>query len=248
MKKIFFLFLCFSGVSGHAQHTGKLYAVLAGVSEYRQSENNLTYSHQDAVEMYNLLKQQTDTSRLKLLVNRQATKAGIVDAMNRLFLQTGEDDVVIFFFSGHGNKGMFFAHDTPVTFQDLSAVFKKCRASRKLIFADACLSGTFRQSGTGQPAAHGNEMDDKRVLLFLSSRSDQNSKESLSLKNGAFTFFLAAGLRGGADANRDKKITARELFNFVSPRVKKHTAETQAPVMWGKFEDNMVILNWNKNR
>ena len=244
MRKVLFLFLCFSGVFAHAQGHGKLYAVLVGVSEYRQSENNLIYSHQDAVEMYHLLKRQTDTSRLKLLVNREATKTAILHAMEQLFVRTGADDVVIFFFSGHGNSGKFYAHDTAVTFRDLSAVFRKSRAKRKLIFADACFAGTFRQSGTEQPVSHGNEMDDKRVLLFLSSRSDQTSKESLSLKNGTFTFFLTAGLQGGADANRDRKITARELFDFVGPRVKEQTQGKQVPVMWGKFEDDMIILNW----
>jgi uncharacterized caspase-like protein len=241
MKKILFILLCFSGVFAQAQSGGKLYAVLAGVSEYRDG-NNLTYSHQDAIEMYNLLKQHTDASRLKLLVNRQATKAGIISVMNQLFARAGADDLVIFYFSGHGNNSMFCAHDEILSFWDLSSIFKKCQAKRKIIFADACFSGTFRQSGTGQTASQGNRMNRENVLLFLSSRSNQLSWENLSVKNGAFTFYLIAGLRGSADANRDRKIMARELFNFVYPRVKQHSRGKQVPVMWGNFKDNMLIL------
>lgn len=243
MKKLIILFLCLSGVFVQAQGAGKLYAVLAGVSKYSQPGNDLTYPHQDAIEMYNLLRQHTEASRLKLLINRQATRAGIINAMNQLFARAGAEDVVMLYFSGHGNNSVFSAYDETLRFQDLSTVFKRIAAKRKIIFADACLSGTFRQSGTGQTATQGNSMSNEQVLLFLSSRSNQTSRESSSLKNGIFTYFLAAGLRGKADANRDRKITARELFNFVNRRVKEHTGGRQVPVMWGKFENNMVILN-----
>ncbi len=54
------------------------------------------------------------------------------------------------------------------------------------------------------------------------------------------------GLRGGADADHNKVVTARELFDFVYPRVKEHSKGIQVPVMWGKFEDRMEILNWNR--
>ena len=244
MKKIIILFLCFSGVFAQAQGDGKLHAVMAGVSEYRQPENNLTYAHHDANDMYNLLKQHTEPSRLKLLVNAQATKAGIMNAMNQLFTQAGANDVVILYFSGHGNNGMFLAHDATLSFRDLSAIFKKIPAKRKIIFADACFAGTLRQSGSEQSASPGNRMNDEHVLLFLSSRSDQQSREDRGLKKGTFTFFLTAGLKGGADTNRDRKITARELFNFVNPRVKERSNGRQVPVMWGKFEDDMIILKW----
>jgi uncharacterized caspase-like protein len=68
------------------------------------------------------------------------------------------------------------------------------------------------------------------------------------LHNGAFTFFLIAGLKGGADANRDRMITAKELYDFVRPQVEEQTGGKQIPVMWGKFEDDMVIMNWKNNQ
>jgi uncharacterized caspase-like protein len=150
------------------------------------------------------------------------------------------------YFSGHGTTGYFFAHDREIEFTSLQAIFKKTGAKRKLVFADACHSGALR-TASGQPAAtqtHAGVGD--HVLLFLSSRSGQTSKESTALKNGAFTYFLIAGLKGGADANNDRVIAARELFDFVHPKVNEATKGTQNPVMWGKFDDTMVILNWEK--
>jgi uncharacterized caspase-like protein len=246
MKKSIFLLILFAYASVlHAREEGKLYAVLVGVSEYRQAENNLSYSHQDAIEMYNLLKLQTPVSNLTLLIDRQATKDSIVEATRRLFAKAQPEDQIIFFFSGHGNSDRFFTHDRELTFQTLQKLFKESRAKRKMILADACFSGTFRTSGAESPAPAAPDTDE-RVMLFLSSRSSQTSRESSLLKNGLFTYFLIAGMKGGADADRDRTITARELFDFVYPRVKEQSGGTQIPVMWGKFEDSMTIMNWTK--
>ena len=236
MKKLLFIVLLALPLSVE----GKIYAVLVGVSEYEQSANNLTYCHRDAIEMYALLKDYTPPDRMKLLTNKQAKHDNIVYYTRQLFQQAQADDIVIFFFAGHGNNDVFFAHDKALYFSILKSIFKQSKANRKLIFADACFSGTLRQSGN--PAASANTDLGKNVLLFLSSRSNQYSHENSALRNGIFTYFLLAGLRGGADVNKDGYITAKELFNFVYPKVKQRSGGKQNPVMWGKFDENMIIL------
>jgi uncharacterized caspase-like protein len=234
------ILLCTFGIHTCAQ--GKLYAVLVGVSEYRDASDNLTSCHRDAIEMYDLLKRHTSPSNLTLLTNRRACRDSILRAAADLFTKTHPEDIVVFFFSGHGNSGCFYAHDKILPFKSLQAIFRKTKANRKLIFADACFSGTLR---TSQPHTDtGATSMGSNVLLFLSSRSNQTSIDEPSLKNGLFTFFLLAGLRGGADANRDRTITAKELFDFVGPKVKEQSRGEQAPVMWGKFDDNMPIIVW----
>ena len=64
------------------------------------------------------------------------------------------------------------------------------------------------------------------------------------MSNGFFTAYLERGLRGAADANKDRDITAKELFVYVSNGVQKLSKGKQHPVMWGKFDDNMSILRW----
>jgi len=219
---------------------GKIWAVLIGVSEYANPASNLTYCHQDAIDMYELLKEHTTTDRMKLLTNRQATHSNIVYYTQQLFQQARHDDIVIFYFSGHGNDNIFATHDKSLYFSTLQKIFKSSKAKRKLIFADACYAGTLRQPGN-QSTSNNSDLG-KNVLLFLSSRSNQYSSEDYALRNGIFTYFLLAGLRGGADANKDGYITAKELFVFVYPKVKERSNGRQIPVMWGKFDENMVIL------
>jgi hypothetical protein len=61
-----------------------------------------------------------------------------------------------------------------------------------------------------------------------------------------FTKHLLRALKGGADADNDRIVTAQELFAFVSKRVRSERSNRQHPVMWGKFEDNLCVINWNK--
>ena len=61
------------------------------------------------------------------------------------------------------------------------------------------------------------------------------------MRNGIFTTYLLSGLEGSADTNRDGRVTAKELFTFVSRRVRSATGNLQHPVMWGKFDSDMIL-------
>ena len=219
---------------------GGIYAVLVGISKYEKPGNNLSYCHRDAIEMYETLKAHTPSDRMILLTDAQAKHDNIVSYTKRLFQQAQPDDMVIFFFSGHGNSNIFMTYDKNLNFNTLKSIFKQTKAKRKLIFANACSSGTLRQPS--RQTSSGNVNPGNNVLLFLSSRSNQDSFEDLSLRSGIFTYYLLAGLKGKADLNKDGYITAKELFDFVNPKVTESTKGKQVPVMWGKFNERMIIL------
>jgi len=50
--------------------------------------------------------------------------------------------------------------------------------------------------------------------------------------------------KGNADANRNRIITAKELFDFVYSGVIQISGGKQHPVMWGNFSDNMTVMKW----
>ncbi|GHV65203.1 hypothetical protein FACS1894199_05310 [Bacteroidia bacterium] len=245
------LFFFFLGASFFAQsqskQEGKLYAVVVGISEYKKPWRSLQYCHTDAIEMSKLLAKQTSISNVKLLKNKDATVSNILKVTTEIFTKTNPQDIVILYFSGHGGVGHFLAHDGALYFHSLSSIFSNTKAKRKIIFADACYSGAFRIKSSTVTSNDGGIGD--KVLLFLSSRSDQISYEPSTLKNGMFTYYLMEGLKGAADTDNDRIITAKELFAFVTPRVKKYMKGygiTQAPLMLGNFSDNLVVFNWQK--
>ena len=110
-----------------------------------------------------------------------------------------------------------------------------------MIFADSCFSGDIRDS-----KSTGYKDLSRNVMLFLSCRSDEYSIERKNMKNGLFTACLVRCLKGGADSDKNRIITARELFESVRKGVIRLSKNKQHPVMWGDFSDQMQVINWKR--
>lgn len=224
---------------GSAIRSQNVYLVSVGISDYPGTGNDLVLPVSDAKAMVELY-QKNNAATTQLLLNRDATKRGILAAMTSLYKKAKADDIIVFFFSGHGYPGGFVAYDEMLCFEDLRHAFSSVQAKHKMIFADACFSGTMRASNR----ASSQVKSDFDVLLFLSSRHDENSMEVPGMKNGFFTSCLVRCLKGGADYNKDRSITAKELYRGVREGVIALSQGKQHPVMWGNFNDDMVILKW----
>ena len=240
MKKRLLLFAIFSCMLlfCHAE----TYVVCVGISEYKHL-GALRLPEKDAKCIAYMYK--THTNNVILITGKYATHDTVLKALKDQFRRAKKGDCVVFFFSGHGYVGGFCPYDmgresrNALTFTEIYSVFRESHASHKIIFADACFSGSLRKSKKSS-----KPKTDADVLLFLSSRSNESSIESPKLKNGFFTAYLERGLRGGADENRDKIITANEIFRYVSKGVRNVSNNKQHPVMWGRFNDNFVVFDW----
>ena len=222
--------------------TAKVYLVSVGIADYPGTERDLTLPAKDAQTITWLYSKNTSLKYCQLL-NAEATKAKIVAAMNKVFSLAGVNDMVVFFYSGHGYPGGFLAYDGYLGYQEVREAMAKSKCRNKMIFADACYAGKIRGNNRA-PQSEETAAKQANVMLFLSSRSDETSIERKGMKNGFFTTYLQKGLRGGADANRDRVITAKELFNYVHANVVKLSGGRQHPVMWGRFPDNMTVMRW----
>lgn len=220
----------------------KIYLVSVGISDYPGTENDLRLPHNDAATIQWLYRENKQASTM-LLINDKATVANVKSAMQTMFSQATENDIVVLFFSGHGVKGGFACYDGFLKYSDVKSAMSYSQSKNKMIFADACFSGAMRNSGSGTTSDY-TDLKNSNLMLFLSCRTNEISIENKNMTNGFFTYALQHGLRGGADANRDRKITAKELFTYVSKKVKEKSRDKQHPVMWGKFPDNMTIMKW----
>lgn len=242
MKKypviILLSFVCvLCGLPQSIQASGKIYLVAVGVADYPGTDMDLHLPAKDA-KAIRYLYQKNNKAETLLLTDSQATRSAILSSMNRLFAKAQSNDIIVLFFSGHGYRGGFCAYDALLDYKDIRKSMAASKAKNKMIFADACFSGKMRENRRSTSPSSLN------VMLFLSSRDTETSLESPSMKNGFFTAALERALRGGADANRDRIITAKELFTFVSKAVKEATRDKQHPVMWGKFSDTMPVISW----
>lgn len=234
IASLLFASLC----SGNA----KVYLVAVGISDYPGTQNDLRLPANDAKTIAWLYSKNAAVE-YSLLVNDQATERSIVSAMNRQYAKATADDIVVFFFSGHGYPGGFVAYDNFMDYSIIRRAMAKTSCKHKMIFADACFSGKMsgRYKNNSNSVASTKNAD---VMLFLSSRSNETSIERRDMKNGFFTAALQRGLRGGADSNRDRIITAKEIFTYVHTKVTELSNNKQHPVMWGKFSDDMTVMKW----
>lgn len=221
-------------------HARKIYLVAVGVSDYPGMINDLNLPADDARSICRLYKTNS-RAEVVLLTDRRATHTEVLAKSRNLFGKAKQEDIVVFFFSGHGMPGGFCAYDGTLTYQEIRRLFSSCKANSKMIFADACFAGGLRDNNK---SADTNPDPGSNVMLFLSSRGNETSIESPSMRNGFFTAALVGGLKGGADTNRDRIITARELFVAASQKVKDLSKDRQHPVMWGSFDDNMPVMVW----
>ena len=228
---LFALFVC--AIPAQA----KVYLVSVGIADYPDTKNDLRISDNDAKTIAKVFNATKDAS-VSVLVNKDATQSSLLSAMHTMFEDAGSNDAVILYFSGHGTPGAIVCHDGLLTYQHIFKMLKGCKATRKIIIADACYAGKMRTSNQ-QSASYNSQ----NVMLFLSSRTNETSQET-RYQNSLFTIFLERGLRGGADVNRDRRITARELYEFVHKGVVEASKNKQHPVMWGKFNNDMTVIKW----
>jgi uncharacterized caspase-like protein len=216
---------------------GKVYLVSIGIADYPGKKNDLHISDNDAKTIAKVFQATKDAS-VKVLTNEAATKSALLSTMHMAFTDAESNDAVVLYFSGHGTPGALVCHDGLLTYQRIFEILKGCKATKKIVIADACYAGKMRT--TKQQT---NNYNSQSVMLFLSSRTNEKSMES-KYQNSMFTIFLERGLRGGADINKDRRITARELYDFVHKGVIEASGNKQHPVMWGKFDNDMTVIKW----
>lgn len=237
--KRFVLIAVFLTLFGIPSESKEFYLLSVGIADYPGTWHDLNLPGNDAKAIASLYKT-CNKAHTVLLLDENATRENIITEAKSLFSKARKQDVIIFFFSGHGSYGCFCAYDENLWYSEIRSVFASSKATSKIIFADACHSGGMRQGGhTGR---HNLGSD---VMLFLSSRDDEYSIESSNMENGYFTSCLVRCLKGGADTNKNKIITAKELFKGVRKGVIRLSQDKQHPVMWGNFNDNMPIIDWN---
>ena len=247
LAKFFILLSIFFGLS-FASFAQKTYVVSVGLGKY---ENNwaspLSFATGDAKALAQFFKNNRN-SEVFMLLNENATRDHILQVLKTKCDKATEKDEIIFVFSGHGFDGGVggynqneFSYCTEI--QD---IMKKSRAGRKVMFLGSCHSGSFTKKYNSNQTSrgHGDYKSSKsNVMLYVSSRANESSWGIDGASRSFFMNRLLQGLKGSADVNKDRKVTARELFNYVNRWVLYDSDGIQHPQMYGKFNDDMVIVN-----
>jgi len=251
---------------------GTTRAVVVGISDYQdEAIKDLRYAHHDAALFADFLKSksggQLSDPQLKLLMNEQATMAGIQSALKWLLENSKPGDQAIFYFAGHGDvetkdeqeKGYLLAHDTPKNNYRLNAIDLQYlnrdiigklsdQRIKVIVITDACHSGALAGEKIGGREATAAELM-KRFsgeIKILSCQPYELSQEGPQWEGGrgVFSFYLLNGLKGRADQNRDQQIDLYELEDYLQEQVRMATDKTQHPdVFGGKKQESLFWVD-----
>lgn len=237
----------------------KVWAVVVGCAYY-QHMRTLRYTDDDAYQLYAFLKSveggALPDNQVRILVDENAKQRDIINAMRETYSQADENDVILFYFSGHGLPGAFLPVDydgrtNALKHQDINDALLASRSRHKLVIADACHSGSL----AGRNAKSGGGGADQLLnsyytalnnaqastALLMSSKGKEISLEDGGLRSGVFSHYLIRGMKGLADTNNDNLVSIRELFNYVHREVRNYTGNIQTPTLTGTYDDLMPV-------
>lgn len=228
----------------NASKIDRHWAIVIGVAKYQYNSgglNNLTYADNDAYAMMKVFlnKLNWPRSRVKLLVNENATKSHIMRQITNVVSKMGENDMLTIYWSGHGfvnsSETYFACYDTQVenistaiSMNTLRNMLESKKVKNLFFIADTCHAGALATGTRGLNVSSisksitpvGRTMQNQGWIFMLAAESDRQAVEDRQWGHGAFTYFILKGLNGAADGyegsgNVDNIITPAELRAYL---------------------------------
>ena len=188
-----------------------------------------------------------EVASLDILGDADATRAGVLAALEKAIAETAAGETVVLFFAGHGirdDDGTYYLATSDANLDDMAASALAWndiasvlagRPGRIAVFLDTCHSGA---AGTGAFATNDNatnsllERIPSGIVVFSASKGRELSEESKSFGGGIFTSALLDVIQGNRDAydrNHDGAIEISELYRGVKGEVAGRTDGRQTP-------------------
>ena len=244
------------------QATARLFVIAVGVDAYVNPKYRLSYARKDARAFVERIETRgrgifSEIVR-KELYDEQASRAGIEAALREIATKSRPEDVLVFFYAGHGVMSEGDVADFHLVLPDVKQMYGSDELTQKgmpakalkellvavparktLLLLDACESGgavdTFATRGAAEEKAIFQLSRAAGIVVLSATGSNEAAGEVQALGHGIFTYALLEGLDGAADgAPKDNKITVKELEAFVGDRV---------PALTEQYRGNRQIPN-----
>jgi hypothetical protein len=213
---------------------GRYYALVIGNQNYLNIENLLT-PRNDADEIAELLEVKYGFNVIRL---NDSDNIGIMDAINNLNKTIGEEDNLLIYYAGHGNRvsvgdfetGYWLPSNADAPPRDtlwisnefITRHIARIKAKRVLVIADSCYSGMLSRAPGHLLMKKANQASDRyiqykkprRSRLLLSSGGDRPVLDSGGGDNSVFANALIQVLK-----NNQGLLTGPEVFESVRQKV-----------------------------
>ena len=218
---------------------GEYKALIIGINDYEGAKiPDLETPINDAKAIAKVLKEKYGF-KVKLLLDREATREAIYRGLRRLAASTKPNDSVLIYFAGHGdldrtyNDGWWIPSDAiggnPLTYLDNGQVQKAMRSMKArhvLLISDSCYSGTLFGKARSLPSV----IDDKYYLNLYAEKSrwgmTSGNKTPVSDQgtggHSVFAYQLIKELK-----KSDKPfISTQEIYTRIAPVIANNSEQT----------------------
>lgn len=146
---------------------------------------------------------------IKLVLNSDATNAGIYYAIQWLAEKSDTDDTVLFYFCGHSAPQNLGSYDYFIPDWQLAEWLDKLNSQNVVVILDTCYAGSFNK-----------ELGRNGRVVLMSCQSNESSLEDRDLKHGVFTYYVLQTFSDfdSADSNRNYELSAKEIFDYAKPK------------------------------
>jgi formylglycine-generating enzyme required for sulfatase activity len=241
------------------------YALIIGNTEYADPGlAKLTAPGKDAEDFARVLKsaELAAFDEVVTFVNEDVFNLNV--AIENFFVGKKPDDLLVFYFSGHGvrdesgslflavkNTNRSLLRATAIKADFVRELMDSSRSRRQVIILDCCNSGAFARGtkaeiGGSMGIASAFEGKGYGHIVLTATDSTQFAWEGDKIigdetANSLFTHFLVKGLEGEADTDGDGKITVDELYDYAYEQIVSRTPK-QTPGKWSYKQQGEIIL------
>jgi TPR repeat protein len=225
----------------HAYSNGNYYALVIGIDDYPSPLHPLKTAVNDAKAVGNLL-QERYGFQVQYLLDKDATRFNILDALSKLRKTLSENDNLLIYYGGHG----YYDHDADKAYwlpadadsgtspntimaDDLTSAVRVLPSRHVLIISDSCYSGGLDRdadapvSSGGEPAFL-NRMMISRSRTLMASGGNEPVSDSGTDGHSVFAYAVLQAL----EQDQAPIFTASDLF-YTSIRQPVAGKSTQLP-------------------
>jgi hypothetical protein len=245
---------------------GEGWAVLAGANQY---EDEIHYSPlQVCVKDTLALKGQLiasgyDDGRIKILTDQGdelPTRENILVALKSIASATEPDDLLLFYYSGHGvekngesylvarNGRHLIIEETAIPISKVKEIMRSASARAKVIIIDACHSGVRLDKGSAAVMTdefiHRVFEEAKGFAILASCEQGQVSYEWCQNERSVFTHYFLEALQGAADFDAKGFITIQDVNRYVSNSVRLWASQknlSQTPTLHYEVAGDIIL-------
>ncbi|MEO0839849.1 MAG: caspase family protein, partial [Cyanobacteria bacterium J06643_5] len=238
-------------------------ALLIGVSEYQPGLNTLPSAVRDVEAMRRVLVNSEMGGFIDsdVTVLKNPRPDDIRYAIYELFSNRQKDDLLLFYFSGHGIKdekgNLYFAtrhtrkdngklvKPSAVAARTLHENINDSRSQRQVIILDCCFSGAIATGMSVKDDGNVNveeQLGGKGRAILTSSTSTQYSFEQQDSELSVYTRYLVEGIdTGAADTDGDGQISIDELYEYANGKVRE-AYPAMTPEFYPVKEGHKILL------